>query len=128
MLEADAVAVARALMDEHGLSAWDVVVLDNLIDQQGYHFVGRCLAPLNWILLARPYLECNQAWGVREIVLHEIAHAFTEGHGHDGVWAAACRKLGGSGEEHPKILLPGEVRLMEIVMAIKQATEPQPLG
>lgn len=32
------------------------------------------------------------------VMTHEIAHALTPGHQHDGVWAAKHRELGGDGE------------------------------
>ena len=35
---------------------------------------------------------------VRDVIIHEIAHAFTPGHNHDEVWRRKCIALGGSGE------------------------------
>ena len=35
---------------------------------------------------------------VRDVIIHEIAHALTSGYKHDEVWRRKCIALGGSGE------------------------------
>lgn len=44
-------------------------------------------------------LARRNSWEViKGVVLHEIAHANTPGHGHDSIWRRECIRLGGDGE------------------------------
>lgn len=44
-------------------------------------------------------LAKRNSWEVvKGVVLHEIAHANTPGHGHDAIWRRECIRLGGDGE------------------------------
>lgn len=36
--------------------------------------------------------------GIKETIIHEIAHALTPGHNHDKVWKLKCIELGGTGQ------------------------------
>lgn len=46
------------------------------------------------ITLSKHYAMLLPKEEIRDVILHEIAHALTPGHGHDHVWQAACLKVG----------------------------------
>lgn len=48
--------------------------------------------------LSTKLVEINDEDRVRLTILHEIAHALTEGHGHDYVWKAKLLEIGGDGK------------------------------
>lgn len=50
------------------------------------------------ITISKPLAELNDDETVKQVVLHEIAHALTPGHGHDTTWKQKCLELGGNGE------------------------------
>lgn len=50
------------------------------------------------IELSTKLVEINNEDRVRRTILHEIAHALTEGHGHDEVWRAKLLEIGGDGK------------------------------
>lgn len=104
----DAAALARSLLDRHGLATWPLV-------WQPYWYVdaGRCYRPLShprapkngWIHISIPFVLVNPEENVMEIVLHEIAHALTHG-GHEEMWQAVAKAIGCSGLEFPVLVLP----------------------
>ncbi|MEZ0166294.1 SprT-like domain-containing protein [Kineococcus sp. LSe6-4] len=89
----EALAMARELLDRHGLDGW-TVVLDRAKTRAGV-----CRADRREIGLSAPLTALHTEAEVRDTVLHEIAHALVgPGHGHDAVWRAAARRIGCSGE------------------------------
>jgi predicted SprT family Zn-dependent metalloprotease len=48
--------------------------------------------------LSSQLVAINDEEVVKRVILHEIAHALTEGHGHDSVWQAKCLEIGGDGK------------------------------
>ncbi len=48
--------------------------------------------------LSTKLVEINDEDRVRLTILHEVAHALTEGHGHDSVWQAKLLEIGGDGK------------------------------
>ena len=50
------------------------------------------------IELSTKLVQINDVERVRLTILHEVAHALTEGHGHDAVWQAKLLELGGDGK------------------------------
>lgn len=50
------------------------------------------------IELSTKLVQINDVERVRLTILHEVAHALTEGHGHDNVWKAKLLELGGDGK------------------------------
>lgn len=46
------------------------------------------------ITLSKHYAVLLPADEIRDVILHEIAHALTPAHNHDAVWKAAARKVG----------------------------------
>ena len=50
------------------------------------------------IELSTKLVAINDEHRVRLTILHEVAHALTEGHGHDAVWKAKLLEIGGDGK------------------------------
>lgn len=50
------------------------------------------------IELSTKLVQINDVERVRLTILHEVAHALTEGHGHDAVWKAKLLEIGGDGK------------------------------
>lgn len=89
----EAQALARALLDEHGLRDW-TVVLDRAKRRAGVCRPGR-----KEIGLSGPLTALHPEAEVRDTILHEIAHALVgPRHGHDTVWRATALRIGASGE------------------------------
>ncbi|WP_432547510.1 SprT-like domain-containing protein [Kineococcus sp. SYSU DK004] len=85
-----AVAMARRVLDEHGLRDW-TVVLDRARTRAGV-----CRAHRREIGLSRPLTALHSEEEVRLTVLHEVAHALVgPEHGHDAVWRERVRRIGG---------------------------------
>lgn len=87
----EVLSLGNQLMNEHGLT------------QMGWRFgvddavrrFGVCRYGKNIITLSRPLCLLNDEAQVRDVILHEIAHALVgRGHGHDAVWKAKCREIG----------------------------------
>src|SRR4051812_10251379 len=110
MTPADAEALARTLMDLHGLTAWEFAF------SRSKRLLGRCVYPEDGrpgrIVLSKPYVEHNDEASVRDSVLHEIAHAHTPGDVHGELWKAKCRELGADPErvKHDFVRPPGRFR------------------
>lgn len=59
--------------------------------------LGQCRHNDKVISISRPLTASIKRRVITETITHEIAHALTPGHGHDAVWAAKDRELGGNG-------------------------------
>lgn len=92
----DAVKITRAELDKHGLTEVRVVVNNRLTRAFGRYRYHR-LNDDRRIELSRKLVELNDEARVTRTILHEVAHALTEGHGHDRVWKAKCLEIGGDG-------------------------------
>lgn len=85
--------MAQYLDDEWGLE------FDNSIKR-----LGSCWYEKKVITLSKSLIEVNPVEVVKNTILHEIAHVLVgETHGHDSVWAAKHRELGGTGKTHSGI-------------------------
>ena len=86
-------ALAEALVTEHGLVGW-TVVLDRAKTRAGV-----CRADRREIGLSAPLTALHSEQEVRDTVLHEIAHALVgPRHAHDAVWRATAQRIGCSGQ------------------------------
>ena len=89
----DALAVARRLIAEHGLSGW-TVGLDRAKTRAGACHYSRRL-----ITLSTPLTRLHTEDDVRDTILHEIAHALVgPRHRHDAVWRAKALEIGCTGQ------------------------------
>lgn len=88
-----ALALGRALLREHGLDEWRLV-LDGAKTRAGV-----CRYRSREIGLSRPLTRLHDESMVRDTILHEIAHALVgPQHGHDVVWREMAVRIGCSGE------------------------------
>ena len=92
-MEREAAArLARELMAEHGLSGWTFRF------DRARRRAGLCRYDRREISLSGPLTALYDDADVREVVLHEIAHALAGArHGHDAVWRATARAIGSTG-------------------------------
>jgi predicted SprT family Zn-dependent metalloprotease len=85
--------MALALMAEHGLHDWRLVI------DSAKTRAGVCRFARREIGLSRHLTVLHSEAEVRDTVLHEIAHALVgPEHRHDAVWRATAVRLGCSGE------------------------------
>jgi predicted SprT family Zn-dependent metalloprotease len=84
----EASSLARELMTIHGLGDW------------GFGFdharrrLGACWLDRRRITLSREFVRLNGEGLVRDVILHEIAHALTPGDGHGRAFKRKARELG----------------------------------
>jgi predicted SprT family Zn-dependent metalloprotease len=86
----------REMMDNHGLLEVRAEMNPRLTTVFGRYrysmLYGRSIE------LSSKLVEINDVERVTRAILHEIAHALTEGHGHDAVWKAKLLEIGGDGK------------------------------
>lgn len=86
-------ALARELMDRHGLGDWA------LRFDTAKRRAGLCRYDKHLISLSKPLTALYSHEQVRETVLHEIAHALAGAPaGHGQSWRAVARRIGASGQ------------------------------
>lgn len=77
--------------EEHGLKFW------KLEYKSMYRRLGICKYAPKTIVLSKEFVEQGTDEQIKDTILHEIAHALTQGHHHDQVWKAKCIEIGGNG-------------------------------
>jgi hypothetical protein len=93
MSTSEARRITAALLREHGLIEW-AVTFDNARRRAGQCDTGRRTISLSKVLMAQRSHEETM-----NTITHEIAHALVGArHGHNAVWAAKHRALGGDGK------------------------------
>jgi predicted SprT family Zn-dependent metalloprotease len=87
----EARTLAIELMALHpSLDGWQL-----LFSRQARRTLGVCKHHQRLITLATSFVELNDDATVRDIILHEIAHALVgPGHGHDATWRAKAVEIG----------------------------------
>jgi predicted SprT family Zn-dependent metalloprotease len=99
----DAQTLARELMRQHGLTGW-TFQFDNATRRFGQTSCGRKI-----ISLSKPLTELNSEACVKNVILHEIAHALTPGTGHAWRWKLTAQAIGCDGKpryDGNEVLLP----------------------
>ena len=92
MERGDVARLARGLMAEHGLSGWTFRL------DRARRRAGLCRHDAREISLSVLLTALYDEADVREVVLHEIAHALVGArHGHNAVWRATARRIGSTG-------------------------------
>lgn len=85
--------MARSLMNEHGLGHVPFE-FDRAKNRLGScRYLKAAKQPVK-ITVSKHYAALLEMDELRDVVLHEIAHALTPGHHHDAVWRAMARKVG----------------------------------
>lgn len=93
----DAKRMLREELDKHELYHVEVKMNNRLTSAFGRYRWHR-LSDYRVVELSTKLVEINEADRVRLTILHEVAHALTEGHGHDAVWKAKLIEIGGDGK------------------------------
>ncbi|BBC78332.1 Hypothetical protein KNT65_gp161 [Escherichia phage EcS1] len=89
----------EAKCKQHGLDGWDF----KIVSSTRKHEIAHCSYRKKLIAFQAHWFFAIPAECVEEIILHELAHALTEGHGHDKVWRAKALELG---DKHARAKLP----------------------
>ncbi|QFG09462.1 SprT-like protease [Mycobacterium phage Yuna] len=93
MAMSEARRMTERLLAEHGLIGW-TVTFDNARRRAGV-----CRYTPKQIGLSKPLMAQRSYDDTVQTITHEIAHALVgHKHGHDAVWAAKHRSLGGNGK------------------------------
>lgn len=88
MLLSEARVLARQLMAQYGLSDWEFGF------DGARRRLGACWPRRRRITLSRHFVELNEQRIVRDVILHEVAHALTPGDGHGPRFKRKARELG----------------------------------
>src|SRR5581483_6001841 len=81
--------LACRLLVQHGLADWNFCFNHRKI------YMGVCRHSRKRIELSRHFVEVNSDELIRDVILHEIAHALVGPmHGHDDVWRQKCLEIG----------------------------------
>jgi predicted SprT family Zn-dependent metalloprotease len=84
----DVYQLAQALMDQHGLQEWDFA-----FDRAVRRF-GCCHYAQKRITLSKELTLLNTAEDVKDVILHEIAHALEPRQGHNRQWKRRAMSIG----------------------------------
>lgn len=84
----EARALACELMSRYGLADWEFAF------DSARRRLGACWPSRRRIGLSRHFVKLNEAEIVRDVILHEIAHALTPGDGHGRRFKQKARELG----------------------------------
>lgn len=97
MIKSEASKMTRDLLNQFGLEHVEVVFNPRLTRTFGRYSWNR-LTGRRVIELSSRMVEINSEERVMRTIRHEVAHALTEGHGHDNVWKRKCLEIGGDGQ------------------------------
>ena len=93
----EAQRLLREQLDKHELYHVEAKMNGRLTSAFGRYRYNR-LYNYRVVELSIPLVKINDEERVMKTILHEIAHALTEGHEHDSVWQAKCLEIGGDGK------------------------------
>lgn len=89
MKNQEIIALANELKNRHGLFNWRI----SFNNRKGSF--GLCSYSKREIQLSSMFIPFMSDESIKDTIIHEIAHALTEGHGHDYTWQRKCVELGG---------------------------------
>ncbi len=90
--------LCRTLLDQHGLTGWQVGFI------KAKRTCGLCDYTTKTVSLGLPYIARNPDDMIRNTILHEIAHALAGWQaGHGPKWKAVCRQVGCNPERLNKV-------------------------
>ena len=85
----NALKLARSLMDEFGLKKWKIKINKSRVD------CGVCDFDEKTIYFSEYFLKLNRIKQIKDIILHEIAHAILPIEaGHSQIWKDKCIEIG----------------------------------
>jgi len=90
MTRADATQYLRNELDRNKLPDWSM----RLNQSASSKFLGLCSYKDKCIILSAHHIDIHPDADVINTIKHEVAHALTQGHGHDDVWAMKAKELG----------------------------------
>lgn len=97
MEDFDVLGFARESLDKHGLTDWNVGW------DRAKRRAGQCVHGAKKITFSRTLAEIYPPSTMKDVVLHEVAHALAgPAHNHDAYWKKVARSLGAT----PRALLP----------------------
>lgn len=92
--EAHVLHFAEALLAKYDLTGWTVKW------SRATKVAGRCCYSEKAIYLSRPLIKARGLENSKMVVLHEVAHALTQGAGHGPAWRKRFKAMGGDGKSH----------------------------
>lgn len=87
----------REQLDKHGLYHVEARMNGRLTRAFG-RYKWNTMLERRWVELSTQLVKINDRDRVLRTILHEVAHALTEGHGHDEVWRKKLLEIGGDGK------------------------------
>ena len=88
----------REQLDKHELYSVTARMNNRLTNAFGRYKYNMLNPNYKVVELSTKLVELNDEARVLQTILHEIAHALTEGHNHDEVWRLKCIEIGGDGK------------------------------
>lgn len=88
----EAIQLVYQLKNQHGLSEYLVRFTDR---NKKKHSIASCNYKFKRFDFVEFYALHMTDDDFKEVILHEIAHALTPGHGHDAYFRAVCLRIGG---------------------------------
>jgi hypothetical protein len=92
-LQLRAVWIGGNIISEYNLPDWHIEVADL------QSALGLCDYERKTIMIDKSRFWLLSWEQLKEIILHEVAHALCPGHGHDEVWKAKAIEIGCSGQQ-----------------------------
>jgi predicted metal-dependent hydrolase len=87
--------LAKDLMAKHNIDKeYDLLLSNRMKRTFGYCSWGK----VKMIKLSMPLIKIANERAVKNVILHEIAHALTPGHRHNFVWREKLIEIGGDGK------------------------------